>query len=266
MFYGKLPIIILSEMASSKSNSINGYIATYILGHLDEIKDDSIRELANRVNVSASSISRFCRDIGLKDYNELKALLNDTTLRFDICSYADTVPERKDDYVAAVQRSLEQVRTSIDMAKVRALCMDIRRYEQVAVFGMLKAESVALNLQADLAMQGKHVITKLPYSEQIDYLDNADERCLVVIFSFTGIYYQYGLPRSAAKPKGKRPKVYFITSDPKAKEKGNCDEMIWFASNQDQASHPWQLQLVGSLIAQRYAHLQRFEPLSPSNQ
>ena len=212
MYYGKLPIIILSEMASSKSNAINGYIATFILGHLEEIKEDSIRELAARANVSASSISRFCRDIGLKDFGELKALLSETTLKFDVCSDADTVPERKDDYIDAVQRSLEQVRASIDMTKVLALCMDIRRYGQVAVFGMLKAEGVALNLQTDLAMLGKHVITKLPYSEQMDYLDNADERCLVIIFSFTGIYYQYGLPKSAAKPRGKRPKVYFITS------------------------------------------------------
>ena len=163
MYYGKLPIIILSEMASSKSNSINGYIASYILGHLEEIRDETIRELAAKVNVSASSISRFCRDIGLKDYNELKSLANDTKLNFDIFSFAETLPQRKDDYIAGVINSLEQVRASIDMKKVNALCKDIRRYKQVAVFGILKAEGVAMNLQTDLAMQGKYVITKLPY-------------------------------------------------------------------------------------------------------
>ena len=259
MYYGKLPIIILSEMASSKSNSINGYIASYILGHLEEIRDETIRELAAKVNVSASSISRFCRDIGLKDYNELKSLANDTKLNFDIFSFAETLPQRKDDYIAGVINSLEMVRASIDMKRVNALCKDIRRYKQVAVFGILKAEGVAMNLQTDLAMQGKYVITKLPYSEQIDYLDNADENCLIILFSYTGIYFKYDLPMHSMKPRGKRPKIYFVTSDPQAKEKGYCDEMIWFSSNQDQVSHPYQLQIVGSLIAQRYAHLLREE-------
>ena len=257
MFYGKLPIIILSELASSKSDSINGYIAAYILGHLKEIKNDTIRELAAKMNVSASSISRFCRDIGLSDYNELKMLAMDTKMNFEVYSFSDTAPQRKDDYITAVEESLEQVRASIDMKKLRKLCVDITRYERIAVFGLLKAEGVAMNLQTDLTLLGKHAVTKLPFSEQIDYLENADERCLVIIFSYTGIYFDYGLPKSFRKPRGQRPKVYFITSDPAAKDSGYFDEVIWFESRQDQVSHPFQLQLIGSLIAQRYAHLLR---------
>lgn len=259
MFYGKLPIIILSEIASSKSDSINGYIAAYILSHLKEIKNDTIRELAGKMNVSASSISRFCRDIGLTDYNELKQLTMDTKMNFEVYSFSDTATQRKDDYISAVEDSMEQVRDSLDMTKLRRLCVDIRRYEKIAVFGLLKAEGVAMNLQTDLTLQGKHVITKLPFSEQIDYLENADKDCLIIIFSYTGIYFDYGLPKSFKKPHGERPKVYFITSDPDAKKAGVFDEVIWFASRQDQVSHPFQLQLVGSLIAQRYAHLLREE-------
>lgn len=255
MFYGKLPIIILSEIASSKSDSMNGHIAAYILSHLKEIKNDTIRELAGKMNVSTSSISRFCRDIGLSDYSELKRLAMDTKMNFEIYSFSDTALQRKDDYISAVEESLEQVRSSIDMNTVRKLCKDIRRYEKIAVFGLLKAEGVALNLQTDLILQGKHVVTKLPFSEQIDYLENADEHCLVIIFSYTGIYFDYGLPKSFKKPRGLRPKVYFITSDPTAKDKGYFDEVIWFNSRQNQVSHPFQLQMVGSLIAQRYAHL-----------
>lgn len=261
MFYGKLPIVFLSEMVSSKADSTNGHIAAYILGHLDEIKDDSIRELAVKANVSASSVSRFCRDMGLADFNELKELITGTRLKFEVCSFADTPPQRKDDYITAVEQSLERVRRSIDMEKLRELCVDIRNYERVAVFGVLKAEGVAINLQTDLIMQGKPVITKLPFSEQIDYLEAADERDLIIIFSYTGIYFDYGLPQCFKKPKGKRPKVWFITSDKTALENKAYNGVIWFDSKKDQASHPYQLQLIGSLIAQRYAHLNREEPL-----
>ncbi len=261
MYYHKLPIVVLSEMVSSRAESINGHIAAYILGHIDEVRTDSIRELAAKAHVSASSLSRFCREIGLADYNELKELAIHTTMNFEICSFADTPMKRKDDYITAVQDSLERVRNSIDMNKLRQLCLDIRSYRRVAVFGVLKAEGVAMNLQADLMLQGKTVVTKLPFSEQIDYLESADADDLIVIFSFTGIYFQYGLPRSFQKPRRKRPKIWFITSDPAAAASGLYDGVIWFDSIQNQPSHPYQLQLIAGLIAQRYAHLQREEPL-----
>ena len=261
MFYSKLPIIFLSEIVSSKSDSTNGHIAAFILGHIHEIPELTIRDLAARSHVSAASISRFCRDIGLQDFNELKELAAATKLNFEIASYAETPPQRKDEYLDAVQDAIERVRRSLDMEKMRALCSDIRKYSRVAVFGVLKAEGVAINLQTDLIMQGKYVVTKLPFSEQMDYLENADENDLIIIFSYTGIYFDYGLPKSFRKPKGKRPKIYFITSDSNAASSKLYNEVIWFDSVQNQASHPYQLQVIGSLIAQRYAHLQREEPL-----
>ena len=56
------------------------------------------------------------------------------------------------------------------------------------------------------------------------------------------------------KKKG-RPRIWFITSDPEARKNPEFDEVIWFDSLQNQASHPYQLQMVASLIAQCYGHL-----------
>ncbi|MCI8547175.1 MurR/RpiR family transcriptional regulator [Pseudoflavonifractor sp. 60] len=255
MFYSKLPIMFLSEMVSSKQDSTNGRIAAYILEHLDEIKNDSIRDLAAKTYVSISSISRFCRDIGLSDYTELKELIASTSLNFEVCSQATTPQGQKEDYIAAVQESLEKVRSSLDMELLYRLAQDIYVYKNVAIFGMLKAETVAMNLQSDLTMLGKVSTTKVRFSEQIDYLSAADADDLIIIFSFTGIYYDYGMPQSHLKRQSKRPKIYFITSDIEAKQSGTHDQVIWFDSKQDQASHPYQLQLIGGLIAQCYAHL-----------
>ena len=255
MFYGKLPIMVLSEMVSSKGDSTNGQIAAYILGHLDEIKEDSIRDLAAKTFVSISSISRFCRDIGLHDYMELKELLLSTSLNFETWSKSPMPDIQKNEYVAAVQDSLERVRNSLDMNQLYRLAKDIHSHKKVSIFGMLKAETVAMNLQCDLAMLGKLSTTKVRFSEQSDYLSHAGEDELIIIFSYTGIYYDYGMPRRQTVHRGARPKIYFITSDPAAKNNRAYDEVIWFDSLQNQVSHPYQLQLVGSLISQCYAHL-----------
>ena len=255
MSYWKLPIVFLSEIISSRADSINGYIASYILGHMNELQECSLRELSGKINVSPSSLSRFCRDIGLHDFSELKELSIDKSHQFLLQSTAIDPSQIKEEFVTAVEDSLQMVRTSVDMDKIRQLSLDIQSYEHVAVFGVLKSEGVAMNLQADLVLQGKHVITKLPYSEQLDYLEGADEKNLIIIFSFKGVYFDYGFPLDIKNPKNKKPKIWFITSNPNAEASQLYDEVIWFRSDQQPSSHPYQLQLIADLIAQQYGHL-----------
>ena len=255
MFYSKLPIMFLSEIVSSDGDSTNGRLASYILEHIDEVKQDSIRDLAAKTYVSISSISRFCRDIGLQDFTQLKALLSSTSLNFEVCSQSDSPQQQKLDYISAVQDSLGRVRDSLGMGKLYQLAQDIRRYQRISIFGMLKAETAAMNLQSDLVMLGKQAVTKVRVAQQMDYLAHTDEDDLVIIFSFTGIYFDYGIPQGYRSHRKKRPRVYFITSGRNLENTDLYDEVIWFDSVQDQASHPYQLQLVASLIAQCYAHL-----------
>ena len=63
-----LTIILLSTINSELINSNNYRIAKYILENMRALEDISITELAKECYVSNSSISRFCRDIGLRDY------------------------------------------------------------------------------------------------------------------------------------------------------------------------------------------------------
>ena len=43
MFYGKLPIVFLSTLASENKDSTNRQISTYLLNHLYDIKDIGIQ-------------------------------------------------------------------------------------------------------------------------------------------------------------------------------------------------------------------------------
>jgi len=75
MIYEKLPVVLLSELATEKSDSTNHVIADYVLTHQKEIKEMGIKELAAECHVGTGSVSRFVRDIGLKDFTELKNIL-----------------------------------------------------------------------------------------------------------------------------------------------------------------------------------------------
>ena len=128
MYYGKLPILLLAQLSASSPNSTNSQIASYILNHLEEVRDSSIRDLASKCYVSLSSISRFCRDMGLNDFAELRELIAETDLKFEIASESDDPETQKKDYLTKVRESLFLVEKSLDMKKVERLVEDIDRF------------------------------------------------------------------------------------------------------------------------------------------
>lgn len=67
-----LIIILLSTLNDEPKGSNNYKIAKYMIENMRDLEECSLTDLAQACYVSNSSISRFCRDIGLKDFNALK--------------------------------------------------------------------------------------------------------------------------------------------------------------------------------------------------
>lgn len=243
MIYDKLPIVFLSTLVSDKKDSTNSQIATYILEHKDNLQNIGIKQMASECHVAMSSISRFCKEIGLQDYNELRELLVSTYYHFQqVLSLQD--------YKIQLIENIEKCDQSLDLKKMEMLVEDIKQYQKVGIFGLLKAESVAINLQCDLLMLGKQITTKLAYNEQMDYLQNIDQEDLVIIFSYTGTYFDPNDLRRLHKQL-KKAKVWMITG--KNVNNPYIDQQITFDSSLDQLSHPYTLQYIASLLAQMYA-------------
>ena len=164
MLCGKLPIVFLSTLASEKKDSTNSQIATYLLNHLDDIKDIGIQEMAKECSVAMSSISKFCKEIGL---NDLRELLISTKMNFEQYSSSSKAKNRLEEYSLKVKESITMVEKSIDMQQINALCKEIQKYQQVGIFGLLKAGAVAFNLQSDLLMLGKQTYSHISYKQQL---------------------------------------------------------------------------------------------------
>lgn len=253
-YYGKLPIVLLSELAAGKEDSNNCRIARYLLERLEHLEDVSIELLAEECFVSKSTVSRFCRDIGLEDFGELRDLLRQTETTFTL--YGKDLPPKEQglDFCRRVNESLALVADTLDYEALCRLAAELQKADRIAVFGLLKGETAAISLQSDLVMWGKNAVTKVSFREQTDYLAAARQSDLIIIFSYTGIYFDYGLPREILR---KGPKVWLVTGRPDirahfAAQGLPTDRLLTFRSPQDFASHPYQLQMAASLIAQRY--------------
>lgn len=253
-YYGKLPIVLLSELAAGKEDSNNCRIARYLLDRLDRLEEISVELLAEECFVSKSTVSRFCRDIGLEDFSELRDLLRQTEKTFTLYGAGLPPKEQGTSFCSLVNASLSLVANTLDYAALDRLTDELCQAKRVAAFGLLKAETAAISLQSDLVMLGKNAVTKVAFREQMDFLAGAQPGDLVIIFSYTGIYFDYGLPQNILR---KGPKVWFVTGSPDIRERFAAKglpthRLLTFQSEQDFVSHPYQLQMAASLISQRY--------------
>ena len=251
-YYGKLPIILLSEIASAKEDTYRCRIASYLLEKTGEVL--SAEKIARDCFVSKSAVSRFCREIGLEDFDELKELVLEAEKPFGALSSELDPVSRASNVVQSASHAMEQVSATLDYPALDRLIQDICRAHRIACFGLLKAETAAINLQCDLTMLGMRALTKVSYKDQMDFLSNSEKTDLILIFSYQGVYFDYDLPIEIREGKAR---VWIITGNPSAREHllrhPLIHDVLCFTSSLDLLSHPYQLLAVSGIIAQETA-------------
>lgn len=119
----------------------------------------------------------------------------------------------------------------------------------------MQSENIALNLQFDLQTSGKILFTCIKFINQVEYIQNADEETLIIIFSESGTYFDRVFQRSKPFKNLKvKPKIYMITSNFNI-SLPYVDEYIRYHSRKDYASHPYPLAVIADLICIQYAQL-----------
>ena len=251
-YYGKLPIVLLSEIACTKEDTYRCRIASYVLSRMEEPL--SVDEIARECFVSRSAVSRFCREIGLEDFSELKELQTQTGKTFERIESSPDQSIKGEKFVHGAMLAMEQAVSTLDQTSLCNLTQDILQAERIACFGLLKAETAAINLQSDLTMIGKKALTKVSYRDQMEFLSRSESSDLILIFSYRGIYFEYDLPPGIRNGQGK---LWIITGNPQVREKlprwlKNYG-ILSFQSSLDFVSHPYQLLVISSIIAQEVA-------------
>ena len=252
-YYGKLPIVLLSETASGKEDAYNCRIAAWLLGHLGE--NITAEQIAKECFVSKSAVSRFCREVGFEDFTELKELLAASGKTFESANADAPVETQAQIVTDRAAESLRMVAETIDYRAVKELTAAIRKAGRIACFGLLKAETAAMNLQSDLVMLGKNALTKVSFREQMDFLAAAGEDDLIIIFSYKGIYFDYDLPPEI---RGCKADIWIITGNRNDAGLPGMKQLpvagiVRFSSKLDFFSHPYQLLAASTILAQSVA-------------
>lgn len=253
-----LMIILLSTINSEPKDSNNYKIANYIIENITHLENCTITELAKKCYVSNSSISRFCDDMGFGDFNSLKNQIIQfpyaAKMAIQKFSFKESPsPSLAESYITSLSENLEQMNfTNLDK-DIKQLVRDIHQYQKIAAFGYLQSENVAMDLQYDLQTNRKIIFTRLKFKEQVEYIQQADENTLLIIFSHSGTYFERVFQRMKPfKNLKHKPKICMITSNPTI-----ClpyiDHYIRYSSRNDYAAHPFPMMVIARLICLQYA-------------
>ncbi len=249
MEYGKLYTILLGTLVSEKHSAVSHQIVRFILDNLDRPEQISIKNISAQCHVGQATISRFCREIGLQDFFEL---IEDCRHQAAV-STQNSYRERVEEYRSTIREGIDMVADSVDEKAVRQICEEIHRFDRVAVFGWLKSEAAAFVLQTELAALGKNIYTTISHKQQMEYLKQADERDLIIILSFRGIYFEYFSDPELGESV-KAPFIYFVTGSEEPVPEG-VNSVLRFKSGFDQNYHPHQLLFLCNIIAREYARI-----------
>ncbi|PKM58059.1 MAG: MurR/RpiR family transcriptional regulator [Firmicutes bacterium HGW-Firmicutes-3] len=259
-------LIILND---EDYNSTIYHIALVLVINFDLICDMTINELAQLCNVSKSTISKFVRIIGFEDYADFRAaapfkenkFLNKLNYNTNIMGYLEA--NNFDAYLDIIKRDIENYKKTIDMDIIDELTRDIIKYKIVASFGLMYSETAAIDLQTKLAYNKKFIITKLNDIKQDEFIRDAKEDTLIIIFTNSGNYIKkYQI--SETNPKKRifeqtKAKIVVITSNEDLKNDPLVDLCILFKHTSEVQTHAIMFEIISDIIVYRYRHLSKIE-------
>lgn len=257
-------LVILND---EKTSSIYYHIAFVILVNFERIYMMSIIELAELCAVSKSMISKFVRSLGFGDYKEFimtapfieNKYHNDLNYNKNVMDFIDNNSIHK--YLEIIQEDIKKFENSLDMKRIDELVQNIISYKYVAAFGLLYSETAALDLQTKLAYNKKFIITNLNDIKQDEYIMNAGEDTLIIIFSNSGDYIdKYSMSEGKLKKRcfsRTKAKVVLITSNKKMEEDPRVDLCIPIYYTTNIQTHRVIFQLLTDIITHRYRHFLR---------
>ncbi|MFR7591256.1 MAG: MurR/RpiR family transcriptional regulator [Longibaculum sp.] len=209
-----LGMYLRAMLRQEKYGSTNYRIAEYLLNHAN-IEKLSTQLLSEACHVSKSSISRFCKAIGVEDFSELKFLAKQKGYSYKKKFYFDRHTDNEMiDYMDYVSLKIKEMEEHLNYQLVDQLVHDIRKYQKIVLMGISHTINPASYLQQDLSVLHKAVYCTDNVNEQKEILMSSGEETLIIVFSGSGAFFERVLPRDRVMEREHIPCIYQITCQP----------------------------------------------------
>lgn len=190
VLYNRL-LILLNE---TPADTTFYHVALTMLQNFDQLINLGISEVAELCCVSKSTISKFIRALGYRDYAAFRYAAElenysyrpEHTFAPNVLGYLEG--HSPAEYVQAVTADLTAAVAALDGMGLDRLARDIFAHEQVGAFGLMFSATAAIDLQIKLGRIGRYIATNMDDLKMADYLRRADAQTLVILFSDQGTF------------------------------------------------------------------------------
>lgn len=152
------------------------------------------------------------------------------------------------------------------MRSINELAKCLTIYDKVGAFGLLFSESAAIDFQYKLAYAGKFIITYQSDLKQIEFIEQADEETLLVIFSNSGGFLQRQQLRDDVPYRNvfenTKAKIFVITANEEVRNYRFVHDIILFPHETIFQTHSFIYQIIMDIIVSKYRHYLKHPSIS----
>ena len=190
----RMSLINILEANLEKGDS-KAVIARVLLRNFYNIPNMTQEHIAKLSFVAPSTIGRFCKKIGYKNFIEFRKYVNEYIEKLKMDSMlSDAFYEVADKYVfsfsdeifSSTMKSLYNAQKSIDIETIDKVTDLIISTEKIAVFGLPISQIMGKDFQYHMLRHGKYMEAFTEFKKQVELAESLDENSLAIFISKTG--------------------------------------------------------------------------------
>lgn len=245
--------------SASESDTDKG-IALYLLKNIQRVEDITINELANECYTSISTVSRFCKTIGLANFAELKQRIGE----FRLTSYESMSDNLEGlnfkhgndvaiDYATEIGNALKEFASSIDYEVLDEIVSLIHQSDRVIVFATQLPAFFAKYFQYLMLLQRRY-IEFYDLQEDSSYsASQLSEKDCAIVFSAEGNFIVRNRNVIIQILQTPAKKVLF-TQNPGVKFIDRFDHVLFLGKRDAPKMGRYKIQLLVEILVNRYYH------------
>lgn len=173
---------LLAYMNNSLDKDINYHIAKRLLENLDKIEGFSLETAAEACSVAPSTINRFCKKIGFRNFSNLRNMIVN---KYSACLEKTDSNLNAYGFIAQLKENVEIIE-NIPGEQIERVIKQINESRRIVILSFEKHQLQAMELQKKLLLTGKFCECDTNLFKQMDALDELTEEDLVITISIQG--------------------------------------------------------------------------------
>jgi RpiR family transcriptional regulator, carbohydrate utilization regulator len=237
---------LLAYINNSLEKDINYSIAKSLLEHINQIERFSLETAAEACNVAPSTINRFCKRLGFKNFSHLRS-----SAAMQVGHYSGVEKLLSPEILEKKLKENIEMIAKIKTEQLERVASKIYKSKKIVILGFEKNQIQALELQKRLLLLGKFCECSTNLFKQVDALSQLTEEDMIITISIQGniLMEEFSIIDKIEMAKGKK---LLITFSDSLKQQEVFDELLQCGKIENSAVSAYTLLRMFDVLVYRY--------------